>query len=196
MDKILIATKNQGKVNDFKVLFEPKGIKVISLLDLDSIEDVEETGTTFSENATLKSEAIATLLNMPVISDDSGLEVDALDKEPGVYSARYAGLEKDDEKNIDKVLENLKGVEEKDRTARFVCAIAVSEPGKETIVKHGYCEGKILYERRGENGFGYDPIFKPEGETKSMAELTPKEKAAISHRGNALKKLADWIEQQ
>lgn len=196
MNKILIATKNKGKVNDFKLLFQPRGIQVVSLLDFESIDDIEETGTTFEENAILKAEAISELFNIPVISDDSGLEVDALNKEPGVFSARYAGIDKDDEENIDKVLSKLEGVEERKRTARFVCAIAISEPGKNTIVKHGYCEGKILTERRGDNGFGYDPIFQPNGESRSMAELKPEEKAAISHRGQALRKMADWLDQQ
>lgn len=197
MNKILIATKNKGKVEDFKVLFEPKGIEVVSLLDLDqTINDIEETGKTFSENAILKSEAISSLLQMPVISDDSGLEVDALDGDPGVYSARYAGLEKDDQANIDKVLSNLKDINENARSARFVCAIALSEPGKDTSVELGYCEGTILTERRGKNGFGYDPIFKPLGYNCSMAELSPDEKAAISHRGNALRKIADWLDKR
>lgn len=197
MRKILIATKNKGKVDDFKVLFEPRGIEVVSLLDLDqTIEDVEETGQTFSENAIIKSEAISNLLQMPVISDDSGLEVDALDGEPGVYSARYAGLEKDDQANIDKVLSNLKGINENARSARFVCAIALSEPGKKTLVERGYCEGSILKQPCGTNGFGYDPIFKPLGYNCSMAELSPEEKAVISHRGNALRKISHWLDDQ
>jgi len=190
LNKVLIATMNPGKVNDFKVLFEPQGIEVVSLLDLaEPIEDIEETGVTFAENAAIKAETIAEMMQMPVVSDDSGLSIDALNGEPGVYSARYAGLDKDDQKNIDKVLKKLRDVSEKERTAKFVCAMALAEPGKATIIKHGYCEGFITNEMRGTHGFGYDPIFQPVGYDKTMAELSPEEKSAISHRGQALKQL-------
>lgn len=181
---------NPGKVNDFKVLFEPQGIEVVSLLDLaDPIEDIEETGVTFAENAAIKAEAIAKMMQIPVVSDDSGLSIDALNGEPGVYSARYAGLEKNDQKNIDKVLKKMQHLSGKERAARFVCAMAFAEPGKETIIKHGYCEGFITSEMKGTNGFGYDPIFQPLGYDKTMAELSPEEKGAISHRGQALRQL-------
>ncbi|SDB95336.1 XTP/dITP diphosphohydrolase [Pelagirhabdus alkalitolerans] len=194
MKKILIATQNRGKVNDFKTLFEPKQIAVWSLLDIDDIEDVEETGTTFAENATLKAETIANRLNMPVLADDSGLEVDALNKEPGVYSARYAGTEKNDQKNLEKVLDNLKGVSDPNRTARFVCALALAKPNEETIIEYGYCEGEITKVPQGDQGFGYDPIFKPKGYTKTMGELPIEEKNKISHRRQALQHLAETLE--
>ncbi|KNH25107.1 MULTISPECIES: XTP/dITP diphosphatase [Priestia] len=196
MREIIIATKNAGKVKDFETLFSPKGFKVKSLLDFPEIEDVEETGVTFAENATLKAEAISSALNTPVIADDSGLAIDALNGEPGVYSARYAGESKDDNANIEKVLQKLNDVPFEKRTARFHCALAIAVPGKRTEIVEGTCEGHILEEKRGENGFGYDPIFFIEKWRCSMAELTKEQKNQISHRANALKKLAPLIDAQ
>ncbi|MFS0903510.1 XTP/dITP diphosphatase [Priestia aryabhattai] len=196
MREIIIATKNAGKVKDFETLFSPKGFKVKSLLDFPEIEDVEETGVTFAENATLKAETISSALNKPVIADDSGLAIDALNGEPGVYSARYAGENKDDNANIEKVLQKLNGVPFEKRTARFHCALAIAVPGKRTEIVEGTCEGHILEEKRGENGFGYDPIFFVEKWNCSMAELTKEQKNQISHRANALKKLAPLIDAQ
>ena len=188
MKQILVATNNKGKVRDFQELFKPHGIEVISLKDLDEPIEVEETGTTFEENAILKAEETAKILGKWVISDDSGLEIDALNGEPGVYSARYAGEPKDDEANIDKALNGLKNVPEGSRDARFRCVLAIAGPGIETQTFSGSCDGSILFERHGENGFGYDPIFYVPSEEKAMAELTPAEKAAISHRGEAMRK--------
>ncbi|GAM12120.1 XTP/dITP diphosphatase [Mesobacillus selenatarsenatis] len=193
MESVIIATKNIGKAKEFEKLFLPKGLAVKTLLDYPEIEDVEETGTTFEENAILKAETIANNLGVRVIADDSGLEIDALEGRPGVYSARYAGSEKNDENNIDKVLEELQGVPERERTARFCCALAMAEPGKETVTVFGTCEGRILNERRGSNGFGYDPIFFVETEGKAMAELASDEKNKISHRANAIRKLDDLL---
>ena len=193
MKQIIIATKNKGKAKDFEALFGPLGYKVLTLHDVAEEMDVEETGSTFEENALLKATALADHLQTMVISDDSGLEVDALDGRPGIYSARYAGEEKSDEANIDKVLEELKDVEEADRTARFVCAIAVASPTMEPVTVRGTCEGVIARERKGSNGFGYDPIFFVPSENKMMAELSAEEKGAISHRGNALKKLSSKL---
>ncbi|MGO1058918.1 XTP/dITP diphosphatase [Planococcus sp. FY231025] len=189
MKKVIIATQNLGKAKDFEALLRPFGYEVLTLRDVAEDVDVEETGTTFEENAILKAETIAYMLKTTVIADDSGLEIDALGGEPGVYSARYAGGEKSDSANIDKVLEKLKGVPEEKRSARFRCVLAVAAPGKETKTFHGTCEGYILEERFGENGFGYDPIFWVPAEGRTMAEMNPHEKAAISHRGNALRKL-------
>ncbi|MGE1111175.1 XTP/dITP diphosphatase [Priestia megaterium] len=196
MREIIIATKNAGKVKDFETLFSPKGFKVKSLLDFPEIEDVEETGVTFAENATLKAEAISSALNKPVIADDSGLAIDALNGEPGVYSARYAGENKDDNANIEKVLQKLNDVPFEKRTARFHCALAIAVPGKRTEIVEGTCEGHILEEKRGENGFGYDPIFFVEKWRCSMAELTKEQKNQISHRANALKRLTPLIDAQ
>lgn len=195
MESVLIATKNRGKAKEFENLFYTKGLAVKTLLDYPELEDVEETGSTFEENAILKAETIAKSLGVRVIADDSGLEIDALEGRPGVYSARYAGLEKNDENNIDKVLDELQGVPDSDRTARFCCALAMAEPGKETVTVFGTCEGRILGERRGTNGFGYDPIFFVETKGKSMAELASDEKNQISHRANAIRKLDELLKE-
>ncbi|MEH7885889.1 XTP/dITP diphosphatase [Bacillus sp. JJ1609] len=189
MNTVIIATKNIGKAKEFEKLFLPLGMTVKTLLDYPELEDVDETGTTFEENAVLKAETISKVLGVMVIGDDSGLEVDALEGRPGVYSARYAGIEKNDEANIDKVLAELQDVPENERTARFCCALAMAEPGKETLTVFGTCEGHILRERRGSNGFGYDPVFFVESEGEAMAELSSEEKNKISHRANAIKQL-------
>ncbi|MEH7223045.1 XTP/dITP diphosphatase [Bacillus sp. JJ1566] len=189
MKEIMIATKNSGKVKEFKDLFARQGIEVKSLLDYPNIEDVEETGVTFAENAQIKADSIAKKLHIPVIADDSGLAIDYLDGRPGVYSARYAGEHKNDLDNLNKVLDELKGVPNEKRTARFHCALALAIPGEETEIVEGTCEGIIKEEPVGENGFGYDPIFFVPDKGKTMAELSKDEKNQISHRGNALKKL-------
>lgn len=189
MKEVIIATKNPGKAKEFEHIFSPRGIAVKTLLDFPDFPEVEETGTTFEENAILKAEACSTTLNKIVIGDDSGLMIDALEGRPGIYSARYAGEPKDDENNIDKVLSELKGIPEEQRTARFYCALAVAVPGQETFTVSGTCEGRILEERRGTNGFGYDPIFFVPEKGVAMAELSSDEKNQISHRANALKKL-------
>lgn len=189
MKEVLIATNNLGKKKDFEALFNPLGIEVLTLNDLDTPIDVEETGKTFEENAILKAETVAKLLGKTVIADDSGLEIDALDGAPGVYSARYAGNNSTDDENIDKALKALQGVEEANRTARFRCVLAVAGPDRETIIFTGSCEGIITSQRQGENGFGYDPIFYVPIKKQTMAELTAIEKSEISHRGAALEKL-------
>ena len=172
MKEIVIATSNGGKAKDFEALFSPQGIRVLTLLDVDQAIDVEETGVTFEENAILKAETVSRLLGKTVIADDSGLEIDALNGRPGVYSARYAGLDKSDEANIDKVLNELADVPAEERTARFRCVLAVAGPGRETETFSGSCEGVIQTERKGENGFGYDPIFYVPNKGKTMAELS------------------------
>ena len=192
MKKVVIATKNKGKAKDFEALFQPLGFEVVTMFEVAPDMEIEETGTTFEENAVLKAETLAKELNMIVIADDSGLAVDALDGAPGVYSARYAG-DHDDEANIVKVLENLAGVPEEKRTARFMCALAIAGPEMDTTTVFGTCEGVILQEKRGTNGFGYDPIFFIPELGRAMAELTPEEKGAISHRGNAIRKLAQAL---
>ena len=192
MKQVVIATKNKGKAKDFEALFQPLGFEVVTMFDVAPDMEIEETGTTFEENAVLKAETLAKALNMIVIADDSGLAVDALDGAPGVYSARYAG-DHDDEANIVKVLENLAGVPEEKRTARFMCALAIAGPEMDTTTVFGTCEGVILEEKRGTNGFGYDPIFFVPELDRAMAELTPEEKGAISHRGNAIRKLAQAL---
>ncbi|CAH2716296.1 dITP/XTP pyrophosphatase [Neobacillus rhizosphaerae] len=189
MKEVIIATKNPGKAKEFEEIFASRGIEVRTLLDFPEIPDVEESGSTFEENAVLKAEAISQALNKMVIGDDSGLMVKALEGRPGIYSARYAGEPKNDQKNTDKVLSELKDVPEAERTARFYCALAVAVPGQETMTVSGTCEGRILEERRGSNGFGYDPVFYVPEQGVAMAELSSDEKHKISHRANALKKL-------
>ncbi|KAA6454572.1 XTP/dITP diphosphatase [Bacillus atrophaeus] len=194
MKEAIIATHNPGKVKEFKDILAPKGYDVKSLADIGFLEEIEETGHTFEENAVLKAEAVAKAVNKMVIADDSGLSVDNLGGSPGVYSARYAGEQKDDTANINKVLQELKGIEKEQRTARFRCALAVSIPGEETKTVEGHVEGYIAEEPKGENGFGYDPIFIVKDKDKTMAELTSDEKNKISHRANALKKLSQLLE--
>lgn len=191
--KVVIATKNKGKAKDFEVLFQPLGYDVVTMFDVAPEMEIEETGTTFEENAVLKAETLANALQMLVIADDSGLEIDALNGEPGVYSARYAG-DHDDAANIKKVLENMKDVPDEERTARFCCALAIASPDKPTQTVFGTCEGMILREEIGTNGFGYDPIFYVPALKRAMAELTPAEKGAISHRGNAIRQLGEMID--
>ncbi|WP_433743492.1 XTP/dITP diphosphatase [Falsibacillus pallidus] len=192
---IIIATKNKGKAKEFVQMFAPYGVEVKTLLDFPDAPDIEETGSTFAENAILKAEGISQTMNTIAIADDSGLAIDALNGRPGIYSARYAGEQKDDEANMDKVLAELIDVPGEDRSARFHCALAVAIPGKETVTVEGTCEGSILLERTGTNGFGYDPIFFVKEKGVAMAELSPEEKNQISHRANALKKLSGMIGQ-
>lgn len=186
--KILIATHNKHKLTEMARILEPMGYEVVTDTMLGfELTDVEENGKTFLDNARIKSEAGCKESGLPCIADDSGLCVDALGGEPGVYSARYSGVHGDDEANNQKLLCELKDVPTEKRTARFECAICVSFPNGKEITAKGTCEGFIGYEKRGENGFGYDPLFMV-GE-KSFAELSAEEKDAVSHRGNALKEL-------
>ncbi|MFC4184783.1 XTP/dITP diphosphatase [Saccharococcus thermophilus] len=195
MKQVIIATKNAGKTREFQALLGKRGVEVKSLLDFPDCPDVEETGSTFAENAILKAEAMARYFNTMVIADDSGLSIDALGGRPGVYSARYAGEEKNDQKNIAKVLSELEGVPFAKRTARFHCALAVAAPGRRTTVVEGTCEGYITEKPQGENGFGYDPIFYIPQKGKTMAQLSAEEKNQISHRAKALEKLdKQWDE--
>lgn len=189
MKQVVIATKNKGKAKDFEALFNPFGYEVVTMFDVAPDLEIEETGTTFEENAVLKAETLANMLGKIVIADDSGLAIDALNGEPGVYSARYAG-DHDDEANMVKVLANMKDVAEEARTARFCCALAIAGPNMDTKTVFGTCEGVIAHEKKGTNGFGYDPIFYVPALQKHMAELSAEEKGAISHRGNAIRKLA------
>ena len=186
--KIIAATKNKNKLREFGEIL--KGFEIISQEDAGVNIDVEETGATFEENSYLKAKAIYDITGITTIADDSGLCVDALDGEPGVYSARYGGEGYDDKGRVELLLKNMKDVPDEKRTARFVCVITlVGNDGVTTA--RGECEGKIGYEPKGENGFGYDPVFFVEQYGKTMAEVSPEEKNAISHRGKALKIFAE-----
>ncbi|WP_214882954.1 MULTISPECIES: XTP/dITP diphosphatase [unclassified Exiguobacterium] len=185
--KLIIATHNPGKVKELEGMLTPLGFEIESLLDYPNAPETDETGTTFEENAALKATEVATYFGHAVLADDSGLEVDALDGAPGVYSARFAGPEKSDEANNALLLEKLNG--ETNRTARFVCALCLAKPTGETLTVRGTIEGTIGYSPRGENGFGYDPLFIVPSLHKTAAELEREEKAVVSHRGQALRKL-------
>lgn len=189
--KLLVATNNQGKLKEFNEILGELGIQCVSLKDMGISVDVEETGTTFLENALLKAKAIYQIAKIPTISDDSGLMVDALGGEPGVYSARYAGEPSDDDKNMDLLLSKLQGVE--NRTARFKSVIAAVFSEDNILVSEGECKGIIIDEKRGDNGFGYDPIFYVEALGKTFAQMTDGEKNSLSHRGNAIRNLKEQL---
>ena len=190
--KLVIASNNKGKIREYKQILEPLGYEVFSQSEAGLILDVEETGTTFAENSALKARAAFKLCGCAVLADDSGLEIDALDGEPGVYSARYGGLETDDERTA-LVLKKMKEIPDDKRGAHFTCTIHFIKADGEEIAVEGKVFGKIAHEPVGENGFGYDPLFLPDGYDCSMAELRPEEKNAISHRGNALKILKEEL---
>lgn len=198
--KIVIATKNPGKARDFAVLFELKGYEVVTLLDYPEIEDVEETGYTFEANARKKAETIAELLGMTVLADDSGICIDALDGQPGVFSARFAGGMKSDAANNAKVLAMLGSQENPSRKAHFHCTLVLAHPDRESLVVEGDIEGEIAEFPIGDYGFGYDPLFYLPHLGKTMAELSDAEKNQISHRAIALKNLeknwAAWLEKE
>lgn len=195
--KLLVATNNQGKLREFRRLFEAEfGLSIVSPRDLGLDHDVVEDGETFEANAEKKAREFAALTGLMTMADDSGLQVDHLDGAPGVYSARYADG-KGDAANNEKLLRNLEGVSEAERSARFRCVLAfVDEQGALGAGVHlesGVCEGHIGATPRGDQGFGYDPLFLPEGETRTMAELPPEEKDARSHRGDALRKMLSFL---
>lgn len=192
-NKLIIASHNPGKVREIGELLEPFGVEVISAGDL-GLPEPEETGDTFAANARLKSEAAAKAGGMPALADDSGLAVTALGGAPGIYSARWAGPDKDFMKAMETVEEMLRGSE--DRSARFVCALALSWPDGDTEVFEGTVSGEIVWPPRGDKGFGYDPVFVPQrfvgsGRDETFAEIEPAEKHAMSHRANAFRQLVD-----
>ena len=190
--KICAATGNAGKLRELRRILEAQGHEVVSQKQLGITIEPEETGTTFVENAMLKAKAICAASGLPAIADDSGLEVDALGGAPGVHSARYTGRHDDTDAARNELLLHNLG-DRTDRTARFVSCICCTFPNGDVLRARGTCEGSILFAPRGENGFGYDPLFLPDGYDCSMAELRPEEKNAISHRGNALKILKEEL---
>lgn len=194
MKTFVIASNNPKKVNELNRILNPIGITAKTAKEMGvSLDDVEETGTTFVENARLKARAANKRTGLPCIADDSGLMVDALNGAPGVYSARYSGEGANDEKNNQKLLKEMENVPVTRRTAKFVCVICcVLDDGKE-IVAHGECVGRIGYQPVGEGGFGYDPLFLTQ-DGRSYAQLTAEEKDKISHRGNAVRILKGQLE--
>ena len=186
--ELLIATRNDGKLDEVRlILHDLHNLSLRSLHDFPESTEVEETGATFAENAALKASAYALQTGKWTLSDDSGLEVDALGGAPGVFSARYAGEGATDAERIELLLSELGRTRDAERRARFVCAISIASPAGEIIdISTGICEGRIAHAPRGHQGFGYDPVFIPEGYEQTFGELTAEEKKALSHRARAL----------
>lgn len=193
---ILLATRNQGKVRELQALVRDLPIELISLDDVPDSPEVEEDGKTFEENALKKARVTAHATGLATLADDSGLCVDALDGRPGVLSARYAGEDSTDRDKCHRILEEMAGIPEEARTARFVCILALARPdGKETLFR-GICEGRITFEPRGKWGFGYDPIFWYEDAGCTFAEMDRDAKNRVSHRGKALQSFAEYLRYQ
>ncbi len=191
--EFIIATRNKKKVEEMMRLLDGLPISLSTLDDFPDCPEVEEDADTFEGNAVKKAKAVAEYTKKSAFADDSGLEVYALDNAPGVYSARYAGKGADDRKNLEKLLEEIKGVEESRRGARFVCVIALAFPDGSVKVFDGFVEGSIGSEPKGSNGFGYDPVFYPKGYDRTFAEISADEKDSLSHRGMALRKFREYI---
>jgi XTP/dITP diphosphohydrolase len=190
---IIIATKNEGKAEEFFRIFNEYGYAIKTLLDYPEIPDVPETGRTFKENALQKAKTISERLNTIVLADDSGLEVDALNGQPGIYSARYAGEHGNDQKNNEKLLNALSKTPSDKRGANFHCSLVIVGPNKKPLHVTGIVKGQILTEPRGTNGFGYDPLFYLPEYGKTMAELNSQEKNKISHRAKAIEQLKIYL---
>ncbi len=191
-EKFVLATHNPGKLKEMGAILAQFGVEVVSPRDLGLTVDVEETGTTFAENAMLKAKAICAAAKLPTIADDSGLCVDALNGGPGVYSARYGGEGLDDKGRYMLLLNSLRG--QSTRTAHFTCAIACAFHNGDTLTAEGRCDGTIAYAPMGEGGFGYDPVFFVPELKKTFGQLTAEEKSAISHRGRALESFIGKLE--
>ncbi|MBS6398233.1 MAG: XTP/dITP diphosphatase [Clostridiales bacterium] len=193
MKKMIFATGNEGKLREIRMILCDLGVEILSLKEAGITADVEENGSTFEENAVIKAREIMKLTNEIVLADDSGLEVDALNKEPGIYSARYMGHDTSYTIKNRSIIDRLEGKEGAERSARFVCAIAAAFPDGRVVTTRATMEGQIGYEERGENGFGYDPIFYlPEYQCYS-AELPLEEKNKLSHRGKALRLMKEEL---
>ena len=191
-EKFVLATHNPGKLKEMSDILARFGVEVVSPGDLGITVDVEETGTTFAENAMLKAKAICAAAKLPAIADDSGLCVDALNGGPGVYSARYGGEGLDDKGRYTLLLNNMRG--QTTRAAHFTCSIACAFPNGDTLTAEGRCDGSIAFAPMGEGGFGYDPVFFVPEKAKTFGQLTAEEKSTISHRGKALKSFAEKLE--
>lgn len=192
--KVIFATKNQGKIKEINMILQDSGIEVVSMEDAGIEVDIVEDGNTFEENAIKKAREIMLLTNTIVLADDSGLEVDFLNKEPGVFSARYVGEDTPYSIKNQMIIKRLQGIPDENRTARFVCVIAVAFPDGNTVTTRGTIEGIIGYEEAGENGFGYDPIFLVPKYKMTTAEMPSELKNTISHRGKALNAMKGILE--
>ena len=193
MNKIIFATSNEGKMKEVRSILEDLGMEVLSMKEAGIQVEVVEDGTTFEENAIIKAVEIAKVCGEIVLADDSGLEIDYLNKEPGIYSARYMGEDTSYAIKNKNLIDRLEGVEDEKRTARFVCAIAAAFPDGTVEVKRGTIEGRIGYEEKGSNGFGYDPIFYVPEYGCTTAELSLEQKNEASHRGKALRMMKEVI---
>lgn len=193
--RIIFATGNAGKMREIRMILADLGLEILSMKEAGISADIVEDGLTFEENAKIKAKAVASLCNDIVLADDSGLEIDALNGEPGVYSARYMGEDTSYHIKNQNLIDRLEGVPEEKRTARFVCAIAAALPDGRILETKGTVEGRIGYGERGENGFGYDPIFMLPQYGKSTAELSAEEKNELSHRGKALRLMKEKLEE-
>ncbi len=191
--KIVIASKNRKKIEELKRILEGLNITILSVHDFPDLDEVKEDGLTFDENALKKARYVCQKTGLPALSDDSGLEVEALEGRPGIKSARYAGDKASDEDNIKKLLKELAGIPSEKRNARFVCCIALVFPDGKEYLFWGYVNGKIADVPKGLYGFGYDPVFIPEGFQITFAEMEPHQKDKISHRKEALDKLRDFL---
>ncbi len=190
--RVVLATRNQHKVEEIARILERAGtlVDLVPVTEFNGVDDVAETGLTFAENALLKAHAVAAATGLPAVADDSGISVDALNGMPGVFSARWSGRHGDDAANLRLLLAQLSDVPETRRGAAFVCVAALVRPDGHEVVEEGRVTGRIVHEPRGSGGFGYDPIFVPDGDTRTTAEMPPAEKDAISHRGRAFTALA------
>ena len=193
MSRIIFATGNEGKMREIREILAGMETEILSMKEAGLQSDAEETGTTFEENAIIKAKAMAAMTDDIVLADDSGLEVDYLNKEPGIYSARYLGEDTSYDIKNQAILDRMKGVPKEKRSARFVCAIAAVLPNKEVLVVRETIEGYIGYEVAGCNGFGYDPIFYVDEFGCSTAELPEEEKNKVSHRGKALRVMREKL---
>lgn len=191
--KLIFATGNEGKMKEIRMILEDMGMDIQSLRDADVHADIEENGTTFEENAIIKARGVMELTGELVLADDSGLEIDYLNGEPGVYSARYLGEDTSYRIKNQNLIDRLEGVPDEQRTARFVCAIAAALPDGRILTTRGTIEGMIGYEERGEGGFGYDPIFFLPEYGCSTAELSMEQKNELSHRGKALRSMKEEL---
>jgi XTP/dITP diphosphohydrolase len=191
--ELVIATRNRKKIKEIKRILQGVPVVLSTLDDFPGCPEIEEDAGTFEGNAVKKATAVAMYSGKPAVADDSGLEVYALDGAPGVYSARYAGSGADDRKNLEKLLAELRGVEEGKRGARFVCCVALAFPDRRVETFVGFSEGRIGKDPKGFSGFGYDPVFYPKGHTTTFAEMSADEKNALSHRGMALRKLRAYF---
>lgn len=193
MEKLIFATGNENKMKEIRMILGDLDYEILSMKEAGIEVDIVEDGKTFEENAVIKATAICEIAGCVVLADDSGLEVDYMDKQPGIMSARWMGEDTSYRIKNQKIIDNLAGVPDEKRTARFVCAIAAAFPDGRVVTKRGTIEGRIGYEERGENGFGYDPIFFVPEYGKTTAELSPEEKNKISHRGKALELIKQEI---